>query len=267
MFDFIHIKIIDIIDILLVGLLIYQVFKLIRGTAALSIFSGILLLYVTWFVVKALNMNLISTILGQVLGVGVLALIILFQQEIRRFLLMIGTRYIGRSKGWRFVNNLFGKKESSIEAKSVEELVQACKKMSETKTGALIVLARDSSLEFIIETGDVIDASISRRLIENIFFKNSPLHDGAMIIENNRIIAARCTLPISENPNLPASYGMRHRAALGISEKNNVDVIVVSEETGDISFSSQGEIRKIKDINELYTTINSSYRGNTTAEN
>lgn len=262
MFDFIHIKVIDIIDILLVGLLIYQVFKLIRGTAAISIFSAILLIYITWFIVKALNMNLLSTILGQVLGVGLLALIILFQQEIRRFLLIIGTKYINRSRGWRFLNNLFGKKDSSIEAKSVEELVQACKKMAETKTGALIVLSHNSSLEFIIETGDIVDAMISRRLIENIFFKNSPLHDGAMVIESNRIAAARCTLPISENPNIPANYGMRHRAALGVSEKGDVDVIVVSEETGGISFVSDGEIKTITDINDLYLSINSSYRKN-----
>ena len=264
MFDFVNIKIIDIIDILLVGWLIYQVFKLIRGTAAIGIFSGVLLLYVTWFVTGALNMNLFSAILGQVLGVGVIALIILFQQEIRRFLMIIGNRYLNQSKGWKWLNNLFWRKDFSIETKSIDELVQACKYMAERKTGALIVLVHSSSFGFVIESGDTIDAVISRRLIENIFFKNSPLHDGAMIIENNRIAAARCTLPISENPNIPAKYGMRHRAALGVSEKSDADVIVVSEETGDISFVSNGTITTMKDISELHTAVSNSYKKNIT---
>ena len=264
MFDFVNIKIIDIIDILLVGLLIYQVFKLIRGTAAIGIFSGILLLYVTWFVTKALEMTLFSAILGQVLGVGVIALIILFQQEIRRFLMMIGNRYLNQSRGWKWLNKLFWRKDFSIETKSIDELVQACKHMAETKTGALIVLTHGSLFEFVVESGDAIDAIISRRLIENIFFKNSPLHDGAMIIGNNRITAARCTLPISENPNIPARYGMRHRAALGASEKSDADIIVVSEETGNISFVSNGVISTLKDIEELYIAINNSYKKNST---
>lgn len=262
MFSFVDITIIDIIDILLVALLIYQAFKIIRGTSAMGIFTGILAIYVGWVIVKALNMTLLSSILGQILGVGVIALIILFQQEIRRFLLHIGTRYFNKPGRWKILNKLLGSSESNIETESVTELTQACKRMSETKTGALIVLGRQSSLELVIETGDKIDALIRRRLIENIFFKNSPLHDGAMIIKNNRIVAARCTLPITDNPNIGPQFGMRHRAALGISEKADVDVIVVSEETGRISFITNGVMSPMGSINELRLAIENSHKVN-----
>ncbi|MDO4736004.1 MAG: diadenylate cyclase CdaA [Bacteroidia bacterium] len=258
MFEFIDIKIIDVIDILLVGVLIYQAYKLIRGTAAISIFLGILLLYIVWIVVNALNMQLLSSIMGQVIGVGVIAIIVLFQQEIRRFLLHLGSKFNGR--GNKVLTRIFGRKDASIKLVELDELTQACRKMSETKTGALIVLAHTSSLEFVIETGDIIDAKINRRLIENLFFKNSPLHDGAVVIVNNRIIAARCTLPITENPNIPANYGMRHRAATGMTENSDASVIVVSEETGNISFVRDGVIKTMNSITELRLAIEASYK-------
>jgi uncharacterized protein (TIGR00159 family) len=260
MFDFIKIELIDIIDIALVGWLIYQAYKLIRGTAALNIFIGIIVFYFIWLLVRSLRMELLSDILGQVIGVGVLALIILFQQEIRRFLLRLGTRYMDSGQKLRIVNALFWSKKKGVSLTLLDELTHACKRMSEKKTGALIVLAKSSSLEFIIETGDRIDAIISRRLIENIFFKNAPLHDGAMVIAEDKIIAARCTLPISENPHIPASFGMRHRAALGITEQSDAVVVVVSEQTGQISYVQNGEIKKMNSINELRLAIENSYK-------
>lgn len=259
MFDFIDIQLIDIIDIILVALLVYYVYKLIRGTAAISIFSGIILIYIAWIVVNALKMSLMSAIINQVLSVGMIALIILFQQEIRRFLLHLGNRYVtgGHAK---LINRMLGRKQETIALGALEELTQACRKMSDTKTGALIVIAHTSSLEAVIETGDRIDANINRRLIENIFFKNSPLHDGAMIIANDRIVAARCTLPVSENPNIPAQYGMRHKAATGMTEQTDAAVIVVSEETGNISFVRNGQIKKMNSITELRLAIENSYK-------
>lgn len=260
MLDLIKIDLIDVIDIALVGVLIYQAYKLIRGTAALNIFTGIIVFYFIWLIVKALHMDLLSAILGQVIGVGVLALIILFQQEIRRFLLRLGTRYMDSSRNFRILGALFNKREKGLSLESLGELTHACRKMAETKTGALIVLSQRSSLEFVVDTGDRIDAMINRRLIENIFFKNAPLHDGAMIISDDKIVAARCTLPISENPNIPAGYGMRHRAAAGITEQTDAVVVVVSEETGNISFIQNGEIRSINSISELRLAIENSYK-------
>ena len=260
MFDIINIHIMDVIDILLVGLLVYYVYKLIRGTAAISIFLGIIILYIVWAVVKALNMSLLSEIMGQVLGVGVIAIIVLFQQEIRKFLLSLGNNYILNNEKIKMFSKLFGNRGVAMELQALDEITQACRKMSETKTGALIVLAHTSSMEFVVETGDVIDARINRRLIENLFFKNSPLHDGAMVIADGRIVAARCTLPITENPNIPAHYGMRHRAAAGLSEETDACVIVVSEETGNISFVKDGKIKTMGSITELRLAIEGSYK-------
>lgn len=262
MFNIVDIHIIDIIDILLVGLLVFYVYKLIRGTAAISIFLGIIILYIVWAVVKALNMSLLSEIMGQVLGVGVIAIIVLFQQEIRKFLLSLGSTYIINNEKLKIFSKLFGNRGAGMQLQALDEITEACRKMSETKTGALIVLARTSSMDFVVETGDVIDARISRRLIENLFFKNSPLHDGAMVIANDRIVAARCTLPISKNPNIPANYGMRHRAATGLSEETDACVVVVSEETGNISFVMDGHIKTMGSISELRIAIESSYRQN-----
>lgn len=260
MFEIINFHIMDVVDILLVGLLVFYVYKLIRGTAAISIFLGIITLYIIWAVVKALNMSLLSEIMGQVLGVGVIAIIVLFQQEIRKFLLSLGNNYILNNEKLKIFSKLLGNKGISMQLEALDEITHACRKMSETNTGALIVLARTSSMEFVIETGDVIDAKINRRLIENLFFKNSPLHDGAMVIANDRIVAARCTLPITENPNIPANYGMRHRAAVGLTEETDACVIVVSEETGNISFVKDGKIKTMGSITELRLAIESSYK-------
>ena len=224
----------------------------------MSIFAAIISLYVFRVVVDALDMRLMSAIMGTVLDVGVVALIVIFQPEIRRFLISFGSRYKMATKGKAFLGRLFGGSDSKMDSTSVNEIAEACKSMSEAKTGALIVLPHADTLEDIIGTGDTINADISRRLIMNLFFKNSPLHDGAVIINGGKIVAARCTLPITERVNIPPSFGMRHKAAIGISEESDADVIVVSEETGRISFVRGGNVTPIKNINELKLLLGSS---------
>ena len=229
MFDFINISFIDVLDVLMVGLLIYWLIRVVRGTSAVNIF------------------------------IGVVALLVIFQPEIRRFLLRISSSTTAAQQG--VFKKLFRQSRAGGMAPGeLEELTAACRKMSETKTGALIVLRHGSALGDILDTGDEIDARINRRLIENIFFKNSPLHDGAMVITANRILAARCTLPITQRQDIPAHYGMRHRAAIGMSEVSDASVIVVSEETGDISFVSDGQIQTMGSITELRLAIENSFK-------
>lgn len=260
MLDFLRLNFIDIIDILLVALLIYYVYRLIRGTAAMSIFLGIIILYIIWLIVRSLHMNLLNAIMGQILGVGVIAIIIIFQQEIRRYLIHLGHNIQSRRGRENFITKtLFGTKNNQISTKALDELTQAVSRMTASKTGALIVMQQTSSLSNIIETGDTIDAAINRRLIENIFFKNSPLHDGALIMSPTRLIAARCTLPMSDSQNIPAQYGMRHRAAVGITEQTDAIAIVVSEETGGISFVKNGELKSIGSATELKVAIEECY--------
>jgi len=247
----IPLSILDLIDIVLVAIVLYQLYRLIRGTAALSIFLGIFLVYIFWLVVKALNMELISSMMGQVIGVGVIALIIVFQQEIRRFLLLIGSKYLG--KGAFSFEKLFstGSPVSRTRQISIEEIVRAVESMAESKTGALIVLARRNTLELYTEGGEILNSVISAELLKTIFFRNTPLHDGAVIIEEGKILSARCVLPVNDNPNLPPRFGMRHRAALGISEQTDALVIVVSEERGKISLVDKGEITENIKPNDL----------------
>ena len=245
---FLQFTFVDLIDILLVAAVIFIIFRWIRGSSAMNIFIAIIILLVVRVLATALNMKMTSAMLGAILDVGALAIIIIFQPEIRRFL-----NNLGRTAG----NNTFIRRilrRSRVEGLGNEDLsglVSAVEYMGAHKIGALIVIRRRDNLQSIISTGDSIDARISERLIENIFFKNSPLHDGAMVIGDNRIIAARCTLPITERLDLPASYGMRHRAAVGLSEQCDADVIVVSEETGNISYVQQSIITRIDTINVL----------------
>jgi uncharacterized protein (TIGR00159 family) len=245
-----HITILDIIDIFLVAMVLFQLYRLIRGTAALSIFLGIFFIYVFWLIVKALNMELISALLGQVIGVGVIALIIVFQQEVRRFLLVIGNRYITKSRFslTRLFSIITNEPASPGE---VEEIVKACERLAAKNTGALIVIGRKSNLAFFSEGGEILKAVISAELLETIFFKNTPLHDGAVLIEGGLILAARCSLPTTEQVALPARYGMRHRAAIGMSEHSDAIIVVLSEETGFISVVDTGEIRENITPNEL----------------
>ena len=236
MFD---IRILDVVDILLVAFLVYQLYKLIRGTVAINIFVGILSLYVLLIVVKALNMELLGAILGQLLGVGVLALFIVFQPEIRKFLLMLGSQYLSHSMNTIF----FRRYEKGLNNVDIDAVAKAVHNMSGSKTGALIVIQRKTSLLPYEEPGDILDAKTNSRLIETIFFKNTPLHDGAMIIVRDKIRAARCVLPSTENLNLPPHYGMRHRAAIGITENSDAVVVVVSEETGTVSMVEAGAVK------------------------
>ena len=245
---FISIGIFDIIDILVVAFLLYQVYLLIRGTIAINIFIGIFLIYILWQIVNAFKMDLLNTIIGQFMGVGVIALIVVFQQEIRRFLLMLGTREFF-NKSFSF-DALLNKPTVKVRTEHIESIVYACSNMAATKTGALIVISTHGQLHSVIVSGDVINADLSTRLLENIFFKNSPLHDGAVIIRDTKIIAARCILPITKSTAVPANMGMRHRAAIGITETTNVLVIVVSEETGNISVFKSGQ--EFIDINAAF---------------
>lgn len=247
--DFINIGVFDVIDIVVVALLFYQVYRWIRGTTAMTIFVGVFLVYILWVVVKTLDMTLLSSILGQVIGVGVLALIIVFQQEVRRYLLTLGRKY-SKAKN-KFVRRIFKSASSQQDYQWLEQIAKACRNMAATKTGALICIERQEDLSGYASTGDVIDAQIDVRLIENIFFKNSPLHDGAVIIKQERIYAARCILPSSDNPNIPQYYGMRHRAAVGLTEQSDAVVVVVSEERGRITIAVEGEVRPVQDTNRL----------------
>ena len=251
-FGFLQLSLTDILDILLLALIIYVAFRWIRGTSAMSIFIAIISLYVIRVLVSAFNMRLMNALMETVLDVGVIALIVIFQPEIRKFLIRLGNRYMSSTKGKQILEKVLGKSNTKTVGNDMaNEITEACRRMSESKTGALIVIAHTTPLDDVISTGDNIDASIHRRLLMNLFFKNSPLHDGAVVISGERIIAARCTLPITERTDLPASYGMRHKAAIGITEDTDADAITVSEETGNISFIKGGQVTPINNINEL----------------
>jgi len=240
----------DLLDILLVALLIYFVIRWLKDSAAFNIVIALLMMYVFMVVVDALDMKMMSRLFSTFLDVGVVAIIVIFQPEIRHFLLRIGSGEIG-SRSSRLIATLFGGKREAMDGNAINELTEACRSMSEDKTGALIVIPHKINLNHIIDTGDRIDANVNRRLIMNIFFKNSPLHDGAMIVENGRIVAARCTLPITQRTDIPPHYGMRHKAAFGMTEESDAEVVVVSEETGTISYFKEGEVTTIGNINEL----------------
>jgi diadenylate cyclase len=235
---FLEIGWIDIIDITLVSILLFQLYKLMRGTLAVRIFLGFISVYLAYIIVKSLHMELLTTILGQFIGVGVIAVIILFQQEIRKFLMMIGK---STSMDDNFFKNLLNRKKTDPEhSLDVVPIVDAAKTLGSMNMGAIIVFAKSSELKFYAESGDILDAQISKRLLISIFQKNSPLHDGAVIIENNRIKAARCILPVSENDEIPANYGLRHRAAIGMTEVTDSIILIVSEETGQTSIAING---------------------------
>lgn len=257
-FGFLEMSFADILDIFLLGLIIFFAFKWLRGSSAMSIFVAIVSLYLIRVLVSAFNMRLMTVLMETVLDVGVLALIVIFQPEIRKFLISLGNRYMN-NKGRALFERVMGRKAGGVvDSLAVNEITEACRRMSEEKTGALIVIAQRGTLEDIIGTGDTIDAEIHRRLITNLFFKNSPLHDGALVVKDNRIAAARCTLPITERTNIPANYGMRHKAAIGITEVSDAEVIVVSEETGKISFVKAGTVTPIQNINELKLLLNTT---------
>jgi uncharacterized protein (TIGR00159 family) len=254
MFEFINIGIIDVIDIVAVALGMYYIYKMTRGTVAINIILGVVFIFVVWIATKALNMELVSSLLGGVINVGVIALFILFQPELRQFLQNLG-RTQHRNN---LLRKIFGGSEQVVTYDN-SQLLNAVTDMSESKTGALIVLTQESDLSLIIDTGIVVDAQLSTPLLENLFFKNSPLHDGAVIVNGDRIVAARCVLPATQQK-VPKSTGMRHRAALGISDISDVIVIVVSEETGAISIAHNGELRRGIKPGELRNEVAQYYR-------
>lgn len=233
----------DIIDIFLVAVLLYGTFKLLRRSGALNVFLGIMTFVIVWFLVSyVFKMELLGGILNRVVSVGAFALIVLFQDEIRRFFSRIGSR-----KNWGILNYFkrYFKSSNTEKVQTDLDLVQiviACRNLSKTATGGLIVITRENDLEFFTQSGENIDARISSRLIENIFFKNSPLHDGALIISNRRLRAAACILPVSKNQTIPKRLGLRHRSALGITEQSDAIAIVISEETGHISWAINGKL-------------------------
>lgn len=232
----------DAVDIVIMALLLYYVYKLMKESGTLNIFYGVMAFVVVWVIASEIfGMRLIGTILDRFMSIGLLVLVILFQDQIKRFLVDLGSQ-----KRWKFLRSLFHHHKENLEMAqlraNVMPIVYACMSMSKSKTGALIVIAQEIPLESYEKTGDIIDANINNRLIENIFFKNSPLHDGAMIIENGRIAAAGCILPVSHDEDIPRSLGLRHRSGLGISQATDAAAIIVSEETGNISMANKGKL-------------------------
>lgn len=235
-----HFGIKDLIDILLVAILLYYLFRMVKVSGMRPLFVGVVIFMVFWVLVtKVFGMMLLGSILDKFVNIGLILLVILFQDELRRFLMSLGSK-----KGWKYVAKLLVPKgEQQQDVSHITAIALACMNMAKTKTGALIVIQNDLQLSLYEQTGELINADISSRLIENVFFKNSPLHDGAMIVVGNQIRAAGCILPISQNPNIPKSLGLRHRAGLGIAQETDAKVIVVSEETGNISFAQEGRLK------------------------
>jgi uncharacterized protein (TIGR00159 family) len=238
---FLEVSWVDLIDIALVSVLLYQIYKLIRGSIAVNIFLGILALYLIYLIVRAAQMELLATILGQFMGVGVLAMIILFQPEIRKFLLVIGRGTEFRENIFKTIANWRNQYHDDFD---IHQVMEAAKTLKATKTGALIVFSRDTELKFYAETGDALNADVNKRLLLSIFNKNSPLHDGAVVIYKGRVKAARCVLPVSENDHLPPNFGLRHRAAVGMSENTDTLVMAISEETGRLILARNGKYLK-----------------------
>ena len=251
--DLLKFTVIDVIDIILVALLLYYVYKLVKGTVAINIFIGIIFIYLASRLTAALNMELLSSIFGGFMSVGIIALIVVFQPEIRKFLLMIGSTNIGSKGGLTKKLNFL--RTQSINETEAETVVAACVKMGSSKTGALIVLERNNNLDFLLATGDEMNIKVTQPILESIFFKNSPLHDGAIIIADNVVKATRVILPVNNEKSIPERFGLRHRAAIGITEKTDALALVVSEETGQVSYIKNGEFVIYKNTEELIEKI------------
>lgn len=251
--SFLDFKVTDIIDILLVAILLYYIYKLVRGTVAINIFIGIVIVWGFWKLTQLLGMKMISSVVGGFMSVGLIALIIVFQQEIRKFLLMIGSTNFANKRN--FVKRFKFLRPQDDSHLNLEAVLLACEKMAKSKTGAILVFKRSNSLDFVKTTGDNMNVEINQPIIESIFYKNSPLHDGAAVIENNHITATRVILPVSNERNIPLRFGLRHRAAVGITERTDAIALVVSEETGSVSYIKNGEFVLFKDYSELSQLI------------
>jgi len=251
--DFLNLRILDIVDIVFVAILLYYLYKLVKGTVAVNIFIGIVIVYLMWKLTELLQMELLSSVLGEFIGVGMFALIVVFQQEIRKFLLMIGsTNFTQRRKFFRQFK--FVKDDTQIKT-NLNAIVKACEAMARSYTGALIIIQKSTKLDFVKISGDAMNIELNQPIIESVFFKNSPLHDGAMIIEDNLITATRVILPVSNDRSIPLRFGLRHRAAVGITEKTDALALVVSEENGQISYLKDGEFVIFEDTNELVNKL------------
>lgn len=246
----------DIIDIVLVALMLYYIYRLMKESRSLNVFIGIMLFVLVWlFVSQVLEMKLLGAILDQLVNVGVIAIIVIFQEDIRKFLYELGTQKGIRKLVKFFKSNRGDKGDKEANKETIIPIVMACMSMAKKDVGALIVIERSVPLRDIVDTGEIIDARINQRLIENIFFKNSPMHDGAMVISHKRIEAAGCILPVSHNLDIPKELGLRHRAAMGISQNSDAIAVVVSEETGRISVAIKGDFHLRLSAEELESIL------------
>ncbi|GAB2489002.1 MAG: TIGR00159 family protein [Cytophagales bacterium] len=251
---FLDISIVNMIDIALVAALLYQIYKLLKGSVAIKIFLGFLSIYLIYLLVRAVRMELLSSILGQFMGVGVIAAIIIFAPEIRKFLLLVGrSSFLSNDNIWKDILFFWRKKENS--AFNISPIIDASKTLAGSNTGALMVISSSSELKFYAESGDILDAELSKRLLISIFNKYSPLHDGAVIIHNGRIKAARCILPVTERE-VPAQFGLRHRAGIGMSEATDALILVISEETGQVSMMKNGKVLHNLSFQEVREILN-----------
>jgi len=257
--DFLDLRILDVIDIVLVAVLLYYIYKLVKGSAAINIFIGIVIVYLAWKLTQLLKMEMLSSILGQFIGAGMFALIVVFQQEIRKFLLMVGSTHFGNKRN--FLRQLkFMRDDEQEISTNINAIVKACESMGKTNTGALIVIRRNTQLDFVKTSGDVMDIELNQPIIESIFYKNSTLHDGAMVIEDNKITATRVILPVSNDRSIPLRFGLRHRAAVGITEKTDALALVVSEETGQTSYIKNGSFEIFDTYEELGKKLNADLK-------
>lgn len=258
-FSFLKLTPLGILDIILVALIMYQLYTLIKGTIAANIFIGLFLIYAIYFLVKALHMPLLTAILGKFIDVGPIAVIVIFWQEIRRFLLVVGKNAsLQRNKAWW--QYFFGKAEAEKNNYArIKPIIDACKSLKQTRTGALIVFAKYYDEQFYQNSCEVMEAKISKRLLESIFQKTSPLHDGAVVISENRIKSASCILPLTDKTDLPPQFGLRHRAGIGVTEANEATAIIVSEETGEISYAKQGKVKMNISFAELEKLLNKDF--------
>jgi uncharacterized protein (TIGR00159 family) len=249
----------DVLDILLVAFLIYQLYNLIRGTIAANILIGLVVTYILYYIVSRLHMRLLTGILDNFVKVGIIAIIVVFQQEIRRFLLLVGKNAsLQRNKAWwRY---FFGKNEAEKNNYArIKPIIDACKSMKQTRTGALIVIAKYYDEQFYQNSCELIDSKISKRLLESIFQKTSPLHDGAVVISENKIKSASCILPLTDKSDLPLQFGLRHRAGIGVTESNEASAIIISEETGEISYAKHGKVKMSISFAELEKLLNKDF--------
>ncbi len=256
-FSFLQVRFLDLVDVLLVAVILYYIYNLIRGTIAVNILLGLAIIYVLYRIVDQLHMKLLSQILGGFVSVGFIALIVVFQQEIRRFLLLIGKNAsLKKNTWWAYFFDKKGVKTTSLGY--IKPVIEACKSMKASRTGALIIFAKYFDEQYYQNSGETMDAQISKRLLESIFQKYSPLHDGAVVITDGKIKCASCILPLTDNENLPLHFGLRHRAGIGISEMSDAVAIIVSEETGEISYAKQGRVKMNVGYAELERLLNKS---------